>query len=133
MLLIVMLLNNFMSLQAQTNNGSPSTGSLLKADTTVATVPIYLIKQANAKMIERIYLIEINNQQDSIINDYKNLTKEQDIVIDDLQEKIIQVNKINEDVNKKYKKEHNKTIVFGSIAGCFAASTILFCLLNYLK
>lgn len=115
MLLIVMLLSNFMSLQAQTNNGSPSTGSLLKADITVATVPIYLIKQANAKMIERIYLIEINNQQDSIILMKNQYIFEQQKIINDFQKRIDDANRINQtiadDLDKQ--KRRNKIMTYG--------------------
>lgn len=115
MLLIVMLLSNFMNLQAQTNNGSPSTGSLSKADTTVATIPIYLIKQANAKMIERIYLIEINNQQDSIIFMKNQYIFEQHKIINDFQKRIYDANRINQtianDLDKQ--KRRNKIITYG--------------------
>lgn len=104
-----------MSLQAQTNNSSPSTGSLLKADTTVTTVPIYLIKQANAKMIERIYLIEINNQQDSIILMKNQYIFEQQKVINDFQKRIDDANRINQtianDLDKQ--KRRNKIITYG--------------------
>lgn len=106
-----------MSLQAQTNNGSPSTGSLSKADTTVATVPIYLIKQANAKMIERIYLIEINNQQDSIILLKNQYIFEQHKIINDFQKRIDDANRINQtianDLDKQ--KRRNKIMTYG---GC---------------
>lgn len=104
-----------MSLQAQTNNGSPSTGSLSKADATVATVPIYLIKQANAKMIERIYLIEINNQQDSIILLKNQYIFEQHKIINDFQKRIDDANRINQtianDLDKQ--KRRNKIITCG--------------------
>lgn len=115
MLPIVMLLSNFMSLQAQTNNGSPSTGSLSKANTTVATVPIYLIKQANAKMIERIYLIEISNQQDSIILMKNQYIFEQQRIINDFQKRIDNANRINQtianDLDKQ--KRRNKIMTYG--------------------
>lgn len=115
MLLIAMLLSNFMSLRAQTNNGSPSTGSLSKADTTVATIPIYLIKQANAKMIERIYLIEINNQQDSIILMKNQYIFEQQKIINDFQKRIDDANRINQtianDLDKQ--KRRNKIMTYG--------------------
>ena len=111
----VMLLSSFMNLQAQIDWGSPSTGDWLKADTAVATVPTYLIKQANAKMIERLYLIDINKQQDSIIimkNDY---ILEQQRIILEFQQRIDNVNRINEtiieDLNKQ--KRYNKIITFG--------------------
>ena len=104
-----------MSLQAQTNNSSPSTGSLLKADTTVATVPIYLIKEANAKMIERIYLIEINNQQDSIILMKDQYIFEQQKIINNFQKRMDDANRINQtivnDLDKQ--KRRNKIITYG--------------------
>ena len=125
MLLIAMLLSNFMSLQAQTNNGSPSTGSLSKADTTVATIPIYLIKQANAKMIERIYLIEINNQQDSIILMKDQYIFEQQKIINDFQKRIDDANRINQtianDLDKQ--KRRNKIMTYGG--GSFIIALIL--------
>ena len=124
MLLIVMLLSNFMSLQAQTNNGSPSTGSLLRTDTTVATVPIYLIKQANAKMIERIYLIEINNQQDSIILMKNQYIFEQQKIINDFQKRIDDANRINQtiinDLDKQ--KRRNKIMTYG---GCSIITALI--------
>lgn len=115
MLAILMLLSSFINLQAQIDKDSPSTGDWLKADTAVATVPTYLIKQANAKMIERLYLIDINKQQDSIIimkNDY---ILEQQRIILEFQQRIDNVNRINEtiveDLNKQ--KRYNKIITFG--------------------
>ena len=105
-----------MSLQAQTNNGSPSTGSLLRTDTTVATVPIYLIKQANAKMIERLYLIEINNQQDSIIDMKDKYISEQQSIITNFQKRITDINKLNESIKKNLdkQKKRNKIITYGA-------------------
>ena len=105
-----------MSLQAQTNNVSPSTGSLLRTDTTIATVPIYLIKQANAKMIERIYLIEINNQQDSIIDMKDKYINEQQSIITNFQKRITDVNKLNESIKKNLNKQkkRNKIITYGA-------------------
>lgn len=115
MLMTVMLLSSFINLQAQIDWGFPSTGDWLKADTAVATIPTYLIKQANAKMIERLYLIDINKQQDSIIimkNDY---ILEQQRIILEFQQRIDNINRINEtiveDLNKQ--KKYNKIITFG--------------------
>ena len=115
MLMTVMLLSSFMNLQAQIDLGSPSTGDWLKADTAVATVPTYLIKQANAKMIERLYLIDINKQQDSIIIMNNHYILEQQRIILDFQQRIDNINRINEtiveDLNKQ--KRYNKIITFG--------------------
>lgn len=116
MLMIVMLLSSSMNLLGQTNDSISSTGDYTKADTTVATVPIYLIKQANAKMIERLYLIEINNQQDSIIDMKDKYISEQQNIITNFQKRIINVNKLNESIKKDLdkQKKRNKIITYGA-------------------
>ena len=116
MLMIVMLLSSSMNLLGQTNDSIPSTGDYTKADTTVATIPIYLIKQANAKMIERLYLIEINNQQDSIIDMKDKYINEQQNIITNFQKRITDVNKLNESIKKDLdkQKKRNKIIIYGA-------------------
>lgn len=116
MLIIVMLLSSSMILLAQTNNDSPSTGDLLKADSAVAVIPIYLIKQANVKMIERLYLIKINNQQDSIINMKDKYINEQQRIIADFQKRVNDTNKLNESIKKDLdkQKKRNKIITYGA-------------------
>ena len=111
-----MLLSSFMNLLGQTNDSIPSTGDYTKADTTVAIVPIYLIKQANAKMIERLYLIEINNQQDSIIDMKDKYISEQQSIITNFQKRITDVNKLNESIKKNLdkQKKRNKIITYGA-------------------
>ena len=111
-----MLLSSSMNLLGQTNDSIPSTGDYTKADTTVATVPIYLIKQANAKMIERLYLIEINNQQDSIIYMKDKYISEQQSIITNFQKRITDVNKLNESIKKNLdkQKKRNKIITYGA-------------------
>lgn len=111
-----MLLSSSINLLGQTNDSIPSTGDYTKADTTVATIPIYLIKQANAKMIERLYLIEINNQQDSIIDMKDKYINEQQSIITNFQKRITDVNKLNESIKKDlYKqKKRNKIIIYGA-------------------
>lgn len=122
MLIIVMLLSSSMSSLAQTNNDSHSTGDLLKADSAVAIIPIYLIKQANVKMIERLYLIKINNQQDSIINMKDKYINEQQRIITDFQKRVNDTNKLNESIKKDLdkQKKRNKIITYsagGAILG----------------
>ena len=111
-----MLLSSSMNLLGQTNDSIPSTGDYTKADTTVATVPIYLIKQANAKMIERLYLIEINNQQDSIIDMKDKYISEQQSIITNFQKRITDVNKLNESIKKDLdkQKKRNKIVTYGA-------------------
>ena len=111
-----MLLSSSMNLLGQTNDSIPSTGDYTKADTTVVTIPIYLIKQANAKMIERLYLIEINNQQDSIIDMKDKYISEQQNIITNFQKRITDVNKLNESIKKDLdkQKKRNKIITYGA-------------------
>lgn len=111
-----MLLSSSMNLLGQTNDSIPSTGDYTKADTTVTTIPIYLIKQANAKMIERLCLIEINNQQDSIIDMKDKYISEQQTIITNFQKRITDVNKLNESIKKDLdkQKKRNKIITYGA-------------------
>ncbi len=116
MLMIVLLLSSSKNLLGQTNDSIPSTGEYIKSDTAVATVSIYLIKQANAKMIERIYLIELSNQQDSIINMKDKYIKEQYRIITDFQKRVADTNKLNESIKKDLDKQRkrNKIITYGA-------------------
>ena len=115
MLMMILLLSSSKNLLGQTNDSITSTGKYIKSDTAVATVPIYLIKQANAKMIERIYLIEINNQQDSIILMKNQYIFEQQKIINDFQKRIDAANRINQtivnDLDKQ--KRRNKIMTYG--------------------
>ena len=116
MLMIVLLLSSSKNLLGQTNNSIPSTGKYIKSDTAVATVPIYLIKQANAKMIERIYLIKLSNKQDSIINMKDKYIKEQYRIITDFQKRVTDTNKLNESIKKDLDKQRkrNKIITYST-------------------
>lgn len=116
MLMIVLLLSSSKNLLGQTNNSIPSTGKYIKSDTAVATVPIYLIKQANSKMIERIYLIKLSNKQDSIINMKDKYIKEQYRIITDFQKRVTDTNKLNESIKKDLDKQRkcNKIITYGA-------------------
>ena len=112
-----MLLSSSMNLLGQTNDSIPSTGDYTKADTTVATIPIYLIKQSNAKMIERLYLIDINNQQDSIIDMKDNYINEQHNIISDFQKKLNSANKINKDMTKALDKQKKRSRIIAYCGG----------------
>ena len=111
-----MLLSNSKNLLAQTNNDSHSTGDSSKVNTTVAVIPIYLIKQANVKMLERLYLLEINNQQDSIIIMKDKYINEQQKIITDFQKRVSDTNKLNQTINNDLEKQkkRNKIITYGS-------------------
>lgn len=116
MLMIVLLLFSSKNLLAQTNNDFPSTGKELKSDTTYVTVPINLIKQANAKMIERLYLIEVNNKQEEILKEQSYYIDEQTKVITDFKQKLVDSNNniisIQDDLDRM--KKRNKIITYGA-------------------
>ena len=67
-------------------------------------VSINDIRKANAIMIERKYLANIVNEQDSIILYYKDYTIIQDSIIKDFQDKLVMTNEVNENLRKQYEK-----------------------------
>jgi hypothetical protein len=116
--MIVLLLSNLNSLQANNNNTScSSTGCYTRADTAVAIIPVYLIKQANAKMIERRYLIDINKHKDSIIIMKDKYIKEQQNIIVDFQNKISISNNLNYNIKKTLDKQKRKNKIIGYSTG----------------
>ena len=117
--MIVLLLSNLNSLQANNNNNisCPSTGCYTRADTAVAIIPVYLIKQANAKMIERRYLIDINKYKDSIIIMKDKYIKEQQNIIVDFQNKISISNNLNYNIKKTLDKQKRKNKIIGYSTG----------------
>lgn len=119
--MIVLLLNSSNLLLGQTNDNVPSTGRVLQSDTTDVKVPIYLIKQANAKMIERLYLIKINNQQDSIIDMKDKYIREQKDIIVDFQKRVNEVNRLNQKIKDDLNKQKRKN----TIITCGACAIIL--------
>ena len=123
--MIALLLNSFMNLQAQNKSKDFSTGSELYADSAFANVPVYLIKQANAKMIERLYLIDINNQQDSIIDMKDNYINEQHNIISDFQKKLDSANKINKDMIKALDKQKKRSRIVAYCCGISIISLII--------
>lgn len=125
MLMIALLLNSFMNLQAQNKSKDFSTGSELYADSAFANVPVYLIKQANAKMIERLYLIDINNQQDSIIDMKDNYINEQHNIISDFQKKLDSANKTNKDMIKALDKQKKRSRIVAYCCGISIISLII--------
>lgn len=119
--MIVLLLNSSNLLLGQINDNVPSTGRILQSDTTDVKVPIYLIKQANAKMIERLYLIKINNQQDSIIDMKDKYIREQKDIIVDFQKRVNKVNRLNQKIKDDLNKQKRKN----TIITCGACAIIL--------
>lgn len=90
------------------SNNASSTGEITESDTTVV-VPINLIRKANTKMIERKYLIDVVNQQDSIIILKNAYIGEQNKVINDFQNRVVKLNALNESINNDLNKQKTKT------------------------
>lgn len=112
----MILLLSSLSSYAQTNDNHPSTGNLLKADTTIVAIPIKYIRNANTKLIERLYLLEINKQQDTLINMKDSYINEQKRIITDFQKRVDEANKINQAVKQELDKQKvkNKVITYGA-------------------
>ena len=130
--MIVLLFNCFISWSQNDDNVVPSTGKVKGSDT-IVNVPISIIKEANIKLLERKYYIAISEQQDSIINLKTSYIIEQDKVIDDLQNRILKINKMNSELEEQYKKQQKRTTIAGGFAGGFAVCTVVAVLIASLK
>lgn len=112
----MILLLSYLSNYAQTNDNHPFTGQVKQSDTTVVAIPIKYIRSANAKLIERFYLLEINKQQDTLINMKDSYINEQKRIITDFQKRVDEANKINQAVRQDLDKQKtkNKIITYGA-------------------
>lgn len=128
----MMLLNSFMSWCQSDTTSIISTGEFINSDT-IVNISINHIRKANTLMIERNYLLDITEEQDSIICLYKLYIDEQDSIIKVFKDKVVESNKINEDINKAYERERRKTIIFGTTTGVLAAIVATTILINGLK
>lgn len=128
----MMLLNSFMSWCQSDTTNIISTGDIIKSDT-IVNIPISAIRKANVLMIERNYLLDITEEQDSIICLHKLYIEEQDSIIELFKDRVEQNNKINENINKAYEKERRKTIIFGTTTGVLSAIVVTTILINSLK
>lgn len=122
--MIVLLLICSKSYAQQINDGAPSTGGVLKSDTTV-TINIDYIRLANAKMIERSHLLRITNEQDSIIIMKDKYINEQQKVITDFQKRVNSANKLNEAIKKDLEKQKTKNKIIGYGAGAAVIGLII--------
>lgn len=118
MIAIVLLLSGFWNWLGAMTSDYPSTGSETETDTANVVVPVFFIKKANAKMIERIYLLKVNKLQDSIIVMKDNYINEQQSIIVDFQNRVAECNKLNTAIkNDLVKQKRKNKIVLGSAAG----------------
>ena len=94
----------------------------------VVVVKLELIRQANAKLIERNYLLQINKEQDSIISYKNDYIKEQYKVIDTLQNKIGKYQYLTNDLNTELKDKRKKIITYS--ISCAVVGIIVGLLIN---
>ena len=80
-------------------------------------MPIEYIRLANQKLLEREYLIEVNEYKDSIIVDYKNYIKEYERIHREIESKYKLSDNINKDLSKRLEKQKKISLVCGSVAG----------------
>lgn len=99
------------------------TGNVTQSDTTIE-VSINNIRKVNVALIERKYYINIVFEQDSIISLKEDYILEQDKIIKDMQQRIIKETDINNKLKEDYKKQRNKTLIAGGIAGGLGACLI---------
>ena len=121
----MLLLSCLKSYAQQTNDSIPSTGGVECSDSAVVAVPVILIKKANAKMIERNYLLYITNEQDSIIRMKDKYINEQQKIIIDFQKKVNATVKLNEAVKKDLEKQKTKNKIIGYGAGATIIGLII--------
>lgn len=108
----------------------PSTGNRIQTDTNLVSIPIEYIRIANQKLIERNYLIDVNNYKDSIIVDYKNYIAEYEKVNIKFQKQLDDYKRVNENLAKSLNKQKKTSLVFGSIAGASVLTIVLIALVN---
>lgn len=112
----------------QINNSSfPSTGEA------TITITIDTVRIINAKLIERNYLLELCKQQDSIISLNKKYIEEQNKVIKDFQNKIIDYNRINENLQKEYERQRKRTIIISTVGGTIITGCVIGIIVGALK
>lgn len=125
MIVIVMLLSGSWNWLGAMTNITPSTGGETKTDTANVVVPVFFVKRANAKMIERKYLIKSNNLKDSIIDMKDKYINEQQSIIADFQNRVNECNKLNVSIKEDLEKQKKKNkIILGSGIGVVIGAII---------
>ena len=111
MIMILLSLISFSSWCQRINNDLPLRGINHNDTTEYAKVPVSYIKKANVKLLERKYLLKINNEKDSVIQYYTSYVNNQNIIITELNKNYIDVQNLNKTIQKDLDKQKNKTKV----------------------
>lgn len=123
--MILILLSCFINCLWANNVSDTSTGLMTRTDTAKATVPIYVIKQANIKLNERLYLLEIVDYQNQELEYYKTINCEYDSLLNEANKVISTYHDASVRLDKEVQKEKNKNkyLTYG-IIGAITASII---------
>ena len=112
---------------AQWNDSIPLRGREQEQVDSNVVISISYIKQANAKMIERLYLKEICNQQDTIIKLKDKYIKEQQAIINSFQERVITSEELNQRLYKSIDRQRKKKRIFlGTTIGASLVALLSF-------
>ena len=112
---------------AQWNDSIPLRGREQEQIDSNVVISISYIKQANAKMIERLYLKEICNQQDTIIKLKDKYIKEQQAIINSFQERVITSEELNQRLYKSIDRQRKKKRIFlGTTIGASLVALLSF-------
>lgn len=112
---------------AQWNDSIPLRGMEQEQIDSNVVIPISYIKQANAKMIERLYLKEICNQQDTIIKLKDKYIKEQQAIINSFQERVTTSEELNQRLYKSIDRQRKKKRIFlGTTIGASLVALLTF-------
>lgn len=86
-------------------------------DSITVAVPISVIKKANERLIQRKYLISIYYEQDSIIRYKDDYILHQEDIINDMQNKIVNCNQLNKELNQSLEKQKktNKVVIYSGV------------------
>ncbi len=112
---------------AQWNDSTPLRGREQEQIDSNVVISISYIKQANAKMIERLYLKEICNQQDTIIKLKDKYIKEQQAIINSFQERVTTSEELNQRLYKSIDRQRKKKRIFlGTTIGASLVALLSF-------
>ena len=129
--MIVLLLNCLKVLSMNDNDTIPLRGVNNNLDISkVAIVEIDLLRRANVKLIERKMLLEICNQQDTIIAFKDSYIFEQERIIKDFQNRVLKSNEINTELAKSLDKQKKVTYIVGGVAGAALLTTVVLILVK---
>lgn len=103
-----------------------STGEIQLIGDNKCIVPVELIRRANAKLIERKGFAQLICQQDTIIRLQKLQIKEYNTIVTDMQSRIVDVNKYNEELHAAIERQKKKNrILIGTTCGAVAVTILV--------